>query len=559
MAKSEDDLFELLAKAAQERANAEAAKIKNSLAVSDALAIISGSGKSSTEAIQSFTDANVVVKSETDAMAARVDAANAQAKLDLGTDSTQGNYRLKELAGDRKTAYENAVKAEEIIYEKKSKTFASDPLGWIHAQITTPADIDVYNHFAKRHNMAEEEYNSIVTSTTATAQMNNATKATTSAAMADANLKMVVAAGQKELANNAVLYAQHNIQGQQVLSSLSEKQLGHAESAVRMEEAAQNFKLRQQQMALNSAQRAETLKRTQLLNEQLEGTIQDRTQLKLEQESLTTSYNSGVRALGGVELSTPQVLTALKNDKSGYVGNLLRYGQDIEANGGSKAGVPVLGPGMSPADMTGVLRAARAKPNGIDKDVYEFAVTATGDAIRALGATLDKDPAKRAQQLAVEIKKAADTQLERIDNSKDSSNIYGAPTPRQLAEAIPVLTKYPKLQEIIKRSSDNPNVPIRDVDILEAAKIELQTNPTKENFKLISDSLGDYYRAVRDYNNIHNGYLEKNLPQQRTYNAVLPTGLFGGTQVTDMTDPLQVQRLLIKMSFGMQSSFAPTN
>ena len=554
MAKS-NPFFEALARARQQESLAESENIKNSLAVSEAMDTISNAGSDAMEAINSFEDASIVVSSEKDAMAARVDAANAQAKLELGTDSTKGNYRLKDLADDRKSAYENAVKAEEIIYEKKSKTFVSDPLGWIHAQITTPADIDVYNHFARRHNMAEEEYNSIVTSTTATAQMNNATKATTSAALADANLQIVSASAEKERAKLTTEYAQHNIQGAQLLQSFTDKQLAHAESAVRLEESVQNFQVRQAQLALTYDQRQETLKRTKLLNEQLEGTLEERAQLKFEQESITNSYNSGVRALGGVELTTPQVLAALKMDKTGYAGNLVRYGQDIEANGGSKSNVPLLAPGMSPADMTGLLRAARARPTGIDKDVYDFTVSATGEAVRSLGVQLDKDPAKRAQQLAEEVKKKAVDQLAYVDNSKDSSNIYSAPTPKQLAESIPILTKYPKLQEIIKRSTDNPNVPIRDVDILEAAKIDLQKNPSKENFKLITDSLGDYYRAVRDYNNTHKGYKEKGLPPQMTYNAVLPTGLFGGTQTTDMTDPLQVQRLMIKMSLSAQSTF----
>ena len=338
---------------------------------------------------------------------------------------------------------------------------------------------------------------------------------------------------------------------------MSDKALSHEESAVRLLESAENFKLRQQQMALNSAQRSETLKRTQLLNEQLETTMEGRAQIKMEQDAQTEAYNAGVRAIGGRELSTPQVLEKLKNDKTGYQGNFVRYGQDILANGGSKAGIPVLGMGMTAADMMGMVRASSARPTGIDRDVYEFGATETNKAIETLKNALDKDPVKRALQIKEEIYKSASAQLASIDNSTGATNIYSAPTPKQLSEAVPVLNKYPKLQEIIKRSTDNPNVPIKDMDIFEAMKTELQTNPTKENFAEIATSINHYYSAVREYNNTHKGYLEKGLPQQKTYNVALPTGLFGGKQDIDMTDPLQVKRLLIKMSLNMQSSFAP--
>ena len=559
MAKT-DPIFEAAARVAKQRAQTELDATRTQLSILDSITQIQSAGEEEIEAVGSFEDASTTIVAEKDAMAARVDAANARAKLDLGTDSEKGNYRLSKLAGDRESSYEAAVKAEQIIFDKKQTTFASDPLGWIHAQITMPGDVDVYNHYATRHNMAEDEYNSIVQSTTLTAQANNATKTTVSAALADANLQVVAAQADKERAGIQAKYSQFNISGAQALQGLSQQQLTNAHSALSEQEALGNFQMRQANMAAAHASRQEANARRALLDDQRIALGEEKAAIRADQETTAGYYNEAVRKLGGVELPTPQVLALLRTDKTGHVGNLMRYGQEVQdaKNAGvGSDGIPVLGAGMSAADLPSILRTARARPTALDSGVYGFAAEKVDEIVRTQGAALGKDPAERSAKIAEFVKIEAVKQLTAIDTSKDSSNIYAAPTPKQLTESVPLMAKYPALAEVIKRSVDNPDVPIKDADIIASAKLEVRKNPSKQNLEVVAKSLEAYYTAATTYNNVHKQYLEKGLPQQTTYNASIPTGAFGRNQTINLRDPIQIKRLLLEEIAGPVGTNSP--
>ena len=548
MAKS-NPVFEAAARVARQRALTELDNTRTQLSIVDSMTQIQDAGEDEIEAVDSFEDASTTIVAEKDAMAARVDAANARAKLDLGTDSEKGNYRLSKLAGDREANYNAAVQAEQIIFDKKQTKFASDPLGWIHAQITMPGDVDVYNHYATRHNMAETEYNEIVQSTTLTAQANNATKTTISAAMADANLQIVEAKSASERAGIQAKYSQFNISGAQALQGLSQQQLTNAHSALTEQEALGNFQMRQVQMAASQAGREESLARKRLLDEQRIAMGEEKAAIRADQETTAGFYNEAVRKLGGVELPTPQVLALLRTDKTGHVGNLMRYGQEVQdaTNAGvGSDGIPLLGPGMSAADLPSILRTARARPTALDKGVYDFTSAKVDEIVRTQGAALGKDPAERSAKIAEFVKVEAVKQLTSIDMTSDTTNIYAAPTPKQLTESVPILAKYPALQDVIKRSVDNPDVPIKDADIIAAAKIEVRKNPSKQNLEVVAKSLEAYYTAATTYNNVHKQYMEKGLPLQTSYNAAIPTGTFGRNQTVNLKDPIQIKRLLLQ-------------
>jgi len=546
-----DPIFEAAARVAKQRAETEAANIRTQTQVSQSLAEIENAGTDQAYNIDSMQKATTTIVAAKDAMVADTQAATARAKLELGTDSKAGNYRLAKLANDRETNYDAAVQAEQIIFDKKKTTFASDPLGWIHAQITLPADVDVYNHFANRHNMAEQEYNSIVQSTTETARMNEATAVTTNAAMADANLQLVKAKAEDQRFNLKKEFAQFNITGAQALQGLSQQQLTNAHSALTEQEALGNFKLRQANMAAAAASREEANARRRLSDEQRIALGEQKAGIIADQNAQLGFFNKAVEKVGGVAMDLPTFLQKARSDKTGYVANLARYGQDLqdaETAGQGADGIPMLGVGMSAADLPGLLRVARARPKAIDKDVYEFTAKTEQEYTLAKGATLPKDPAVRAAEISKYVEDKAVLQYKAIDPT--SPNIYSAPTPKQLTESIPIMAKYPAIADVIKRSVDNPDVPIKDIDIINAARTALAKDPSKGNFKAIADSLEAYYVGVTTYNNVHKQYLEKGLPQQQDYNAVVPLGMFGKNQTINMRKPLEIKKLLASSLVG---------
>lgn len=543
-----DDMLEAAFGVAQQRALTEKSSIQTRLKISESMGMIQDAGQSELDAVDSWQDANYTIKSETNAMSARVDAANAKASLDLGTDSTKSNYRLSKLADDRETNYKNALEAEQIVFNKKQATFASDPLGWINAQITLPADVDVYNHFAFRHNAAETEYNETVQSTSATAVMNNAVRATTSAAMADASLKLVASAADKERAGVQAKFAQFNISGAQALQGLSQQDLSNAHSKLTEQESIQNFALRQEQMKASMAARAESNSRRALTDEQRSALGDAKLDIIHDQQQTLAYYNAAAEKLGGGEFDLPTVMGMLRNKAtSEQANNIVRYGQEVsmaDSAGQGTDGIPLLALGRTAADLPSIARMVRSKPQSIDKDVYEFSASAINEYTLSKGALLPKDPAIRNAEINKFVQDKAILDYSAIQDGKP--NIYSAPTPKQLAESIPIMTQYPAIADVIKRSTDNPDVPIKDKDIINAAKQALAKNPSKGNFENIANSLEAYYVGVTKFNNVHKQFLEKGLPQQEAYNAMLPTGIFGRTQSVNLREPLEIRKILAR-------------
>lgn len=498
--------------------------------------------------IEDGVNAALTISSEQELFKAKTTANTALASAYLGMNPDEANFRLAKLAATRAESYDRAMAVEDVIAKKKQATLLSDPLTWINAQFTLPADEAAYTHYANRHNAAEAEFNGIVNSGTATGQAYRALEAATSSALAQAKADAIVAQGTEQRAQAMIQGAQLNSQGALQLLQLKDHDLNRAETAVRLQQSAQQFEINKENLALTRIQR-------QLAVDAALDKKMEREEKAALEADIASKVNFAALHLGKPEMPPALIMSKLRSEKaSGIPGAMYKYlriGEDA-ANSG-KAGIAGVSLG-SASETAALYKAGGVTPVGPEAPVIEFLVDSARAASTDLAIAGTKDKEAKENMINSVIVKKAGENLKRID-STDSKNIYAAPATSALLTAVPSLAAHKFITETLAPiAAANPTAPTTDAAILSAATTAIKADPKRLNE--ISTALEKYYNAAVDQNNTMKMYMEKGLPQQKDYSALLPVGMFGNKVVVNLADPIALKRMLL-LQTGVQG-FAGT-
>lgn len=490
---------------------------------------ISNATEEGIAAVRAASSADEIASTAMRGRKAETDSANALAKSFLGLNPNEAAFRLQNLASTREEAYNKANEIAAQIRDKKQATLLNDPIGFINAQFTLPADIAQHNYYASLHNNAAEEYDGIVESGTKTGQMNKALEATTSAVEAQAELDKIKALAKEKEATLTIQGAQLQIQGAQALQQLSTAQLNQAHLRVSVFGEEESMKLRREQFAALQEQRKFAREEAATRKTAKESALAD-------EEQMVAAYNLAAARDGYAQLPKSVILARVK--RAGADGEIVRMaitrGENLLLAGSSEA-VPV---GTTAVESALYYNKTGGTPVGTTATTVNFLRNRVADFAANPLVAAEKDPAARAAIVNKLLLADATKQLSVI--RADEPNIYAALTPLALAQAVPSLLnkQFKFLQEaVFPMSEASPNIPISDDKILAAALVTVQKDPTRLNE--VVTTLGSYYSAAAQANNKLKGYKEMGLPLQNGYNAQI------GKSVMDLTDTLALRRYVM--------------
>lgn len=481
----------------------------------------------SVAAVRAAASTDEIASAAMNARLAETDAANGLAKSFLGLNPNEAAFRLRDLVATRVEAYNKVNEIAGQIRDKKQATLLSDPIGFINAQFTLPADIAQHNYYAALHNNASEEYDGIVQSGTATGQMNKALAATTSVAEAQAQITKIQQKAKQDEAVLAIQGAQLQISGIKELQQLSASQLTQANLRVSVFNEQENMKLRNAQFAALEEQR-------RLAREDAANKRKTKEEAEADEEQMVAAYNLAATRDGYAQLPRSVILARAK--RAGADGELVRLaitrGENLLIAGGNTEAVPV---GKNAAESAVYYSRTGGTPVGTTASTVNFLKNRVADFANNPLVVAAKTAEEKAAVLNKLLSEDAARQLTAI--RPDEPNIYAALTPLALASAVPaLLNKEHKFLQgtVFPMSEAAPQQPIKDDAIVAAAMAEIQKNPGRLNE--ITNTLGTYYTAAAQANNKLKGYKEMGLPMQSGYNAQI------GKQVMDLTDTLQLRR-----------------
>lgn len=481
-------------------------------------------------AVRAAASASEIASTAMHGRAAETDAVNALAKSYLGLNPNEAAFRLQSLAQTRVEAYDKTNEIAAQIRDKQQATLLSDPIGFINAQFTLPADIAQHNYYAGLHNRAESEYDGIVASGTATGQMNKALAATTSLAEAQADIQKIRAVAKEKEAALAIQGAQLQISGVQALQQLSDSQLNKAQLNVSVYAQEENMKLQREQFA--GLQEDRRLRREAAADARR--TKQD---IAAEEEQVVTAYNLSAIRYGYAQLPRSVILARLK--RAGADGDLVRAatsaGENLMIAGPNAENVPV---GTNAVETATFFHSLGANPVGTTASTVVFLKNKLVDFAADPRVAITKNPGERAAIINKLLLLDAERQQSVIRGNEP--NIYAAITPLALAQAVPALLnkQHKFLQEtVFPMSEAAPNQPVKDEAIVAAALVAIQKDPSRLNEIVIT--LGSYYSAAAQANNKLKGYATMGLPLQFGYNAQIESN------VLDLTDTLALRRYVM--------------
>lgn len=505
------------AQAAQAQASDQQAKIDIAKQLDDQEAANSAAQVAQT----AMGGAAKTMSAEQNSWAAATDAKVSQIRKVFGADTTaqgsESNYWLGEMQDNAHKAYA----ALDVIKEKQSATLLNDPLGFINAQFTLPADIATHNYYAERHNIAEQALNEITQASDAAVIATNHAKQTTSTEFAVAEGEK---AAQGAAYNVAVLKEQNagnrikgileinNLTSSQASLALQVHQAQNSDKSLVMQAAAHKDMMEQRQARLDAA---------------AEG--------KADQEEMRQAYNAGARRMGKPtidDLTSFRRYFAVNNKNPDFM-DILGQGQEIQLNNGASTGVAVAGS----AGKTALLYASGATNNLRTDPVGAF--LADQLTIVKSGANAPKDREALAGEVTTQAVKVATAMKKQIRD--DSPNIYAAPPPAVVLDAVGTKSD-PFLDSAIRPLVTDPSVKIPDGKIFGAAFDFAAGN--KGNFNMAAEGIKAYYTQAVLQNVLLKQFSEKGLPTQTNYPVVIDG------KIIDATDITQVKTALIRHNVG---------
>jgi hypothetical protein len=491
-------------------------------------------------AVENAASADQIVKAATDAAQLRTSADNAQAKVDLGLDRTKANYRLANLASQQADAYDKANAIAKVIADKQSATILSDPLGFINAQFTLPADIAQHNYYAGLHNSAASEYDSIVSQGTATAVENKALEATMTVAQAQADQDKIAAMSSKQTAEITKQGAQLNTQGIQALQSIQQGQLNNAHLAVSVADAQSRIQMQRAQF--EAAQTNRALQQSMLVDR-----LNERKATIDEQNMTADNYNKAAARLGGATLPASIILARLKKGDP-VVSQFVRYGEDISINGDKAEGVIVA---TNPAQAGALYGSSKIIPSGTTASVMNYLASQVNSLASDQQVQGEKDGAGKMAVMNAKINGDVARQSSLISDSEP--NIYAAPSIAAVVGSVPALVNNGFVSgELMAKSKANPDMASSAKDIFAAGVVAIKSDPSR--LDEVAAGISQFYSGAVHANNALKGYAENGLPTQKSYPAELPTGILGRNQTLDMTNPALVTRALMFKSLTATGS-----
>ena len=487
-----------------------------------------------TGAVQTAMQADQIIVAQKNAASAKIDAQNAAAQSALSTDWTQqgsrSNYWAAEMASNAQKAYDTL----DVIKEKQTKTLLSDPLGFIDAQFTLPADIATHNYYAEKHNVAEGALNEITRATNDAAIMNNNMREQTSAAAAEAEQTKVAASAAISIGKLNMDMAGKKITGIVELNNLTTQQAALAYQALNADNEQKRLAMQAQS---NADQHAQRMMMMQDRQDKLDQKAVDRGDL----EAMMNSRNAGATMLGKPKVDNVDIFRReyMANQKNPDYQNMIGLGQQIGLNGGSVSGISVA---QTAGDAARIYSSGGTNLRG---NVVGTFLATKYDEEAGKNIASRKDPVAFADHITSVAKSVAATQLASIDDQKP--NIYAAPPPSVVLANVGVKSN-PFIASVVLPMVDlNPQMKL-DANTLMAKAIDFaKDNPA--NFNVAAEGIAAYYRQATLTNNMVNRYVENGLPEQKTYNAKIS----GKNMV--LSDPTSVKRAMLVAQVGTPSMF----
>jgi hypothetical protein len=492
--------------------------------------IISGATEEQIAGVRAAASADAMASTAVQGRMAETDAANALAKSFLGLNPQEASFRLENLASTQREAYDKANEIAIQIRDKKSATLLSDPIGYINAQFTLPADVAQYNYYAGLHNNAEAEYKSIVDSGTNTGQMNKALQATTSVAEGEAAIAKIRAIAAEKEAVLKIQGAQLQVSGVKELQQLSVSALNQRNLAVSVYEGEQRMKFQREQFAALQEQRRLAREAAALNRKSKEDAIAD-------EDQMVAAYNLAAARDGYAELPRSVILARAK--RAGADGELVRLaitrGENLLLAPGNGENVPV---GKNAVESALYYSHTGGTPVGTTASTVNFLKNRMADLAADSRVAIAKNPEEKAAIINKLLQE--DAAKQQLAIRPNEPNIYAALPPLALAQAVPALLnkQFAFLQQTVYPMSEAaPGQPIKDDAIVAAALVEIKKNPSRLNE--IVTTLGTYYSAAATANNKLKGYAQVGLPLQSGYMAQI------GKEVMDLTDTLALRRYMM--------------
>lgn len=468
-----------------------------------------------------------IISSQETLLAAK-EAKAAQIRADFGADPTEvGSQSNKWLVEMQQTA-DKAYASLDAIREKQSQTLLSNPLGFIQAQFTLPADIAEHNYWASKHNMAESNLSQITSASDANVIAANRAAATTSTELAIAKGEEAAQIANYNIAQIKEQAAGARIKGIEVLNSLSAQKASMALQIHQSANSDRGLQLQEQahkdMMADRALRRADTAERLQEKADNLES-----------QEDMRKQFNAAARSNNQAEIPDQRawrtVVTA--NAKNPDFWSKIAAGQQIVANDGSSVGVPV----ASSAGHAAMVYANGGTNFKLDP-VAQFLFDRLETAKSTSGAY--KDPEAFAAAVTKTAVADATKMGKRID--PNSPNIYSAPPASVVLSALGPKTD-PFIATVLKPIIDaNPKATIPD-DVLLGKAFEFAAG-NSANYNTAAAGIKTYYDQAVLNNTLTKQFVEKGLPAQTKYPAVIDGRLVDLTNITD------IKKAIIRHNIG---------
>jgi hypothetical protein len=467
-------------------------------------------------------NAEATMSSEKNAWEAASDSKVAETRAFMGADPTlQGSLSNKWLQRMNEAA-EKQYQSLDVIQEKQSKTLLNDPLGFIAAQFTLPADIATHNYYNQQRATAEEQLNEITSASDANVIAVQRAKQHTSTEYAIAESEKAKQGAEFDNAQLISRAAGTRIQGLAELNNLTQQQL--------------NVAFQVHAAANSDAQLAETKKLHEdnlaLRKERLDAQSgQD-----ADQEAMRIAYNASAKRMGKPTIDDPiswkrYFAVQLKNPD---FQDMLGQGQDIMLQNGVTNGVAMSGS----AGKTALLYSSGSTVGLKQDQVGSF----LADQVTSVKALPNAPKDREALAGAVTERATAEATRMRAQIRDDHANIYAAPPPAVVLTAVGPATD-PFLASVLKPIVDaDPKVKMDDGTLFGKAFEFAQGSPG--NFNVAADGLTNYYKMAVLKNNLLNQYTEKGLPAQTNYPVVIQG------KVIDATNPVDVKKALIRSLVG---------
>jgi hypothetical protein len=485
------------------------------------------------KSVKDYTDASVAVENVVTGFKAKTDERNAAAVGYWNADPQKAGNFLEETARTAQEAYRNAMAKFAVVKDKQSLNFFTNPLAYVSAQMTLPADIAEYQKYKGQFEGAETAHNETLSAVTATGQMNKTIEQQTSVALQDAKNRQLLAKSSADQAALLLKSGALNLDGIKVLSSLTAEDLSSANHSIQT-----TLSLAHYELSLRSADSMEAVRKinAEMLSERLE----QKQTTAAEQQKTLEWYNTGARKFGAPEQNDYKVVYTLLKSNQPQAVNFVGYGQQSEVSG-TQFGIPLA---ATPAQVISTLMKSRANPVvGDENSPARFLADQFN--------TVSKNPAWQAQK--PEGKEAILNDAIRIEAVKQQAgismekpNMYKAPSISAIAAAIPpeaLGNRFIQESIIPLGVGAGNNQPTNPDLILGAAKAVLEKDPSR--FNEVKQGIAQFFRAAVKVNNASKDYAGMVLPQQMTYNARLKFGSLFGDSTHDMTNETDLARLLL--------------